>query len=253
MATIETNPQLGAQVKADAKEFVLHSWSVQSAIDPIPVAGAEGRSLLGLRREALPRLRVAARQRLDRPRAPEGDRGDQGAGGEAVHDRPADGNRAALDARADARGDHARQPEDVVLHERRRRGERERDQGRALGHRPAQDRRPLPLLPRRHGRSDHAHRRPAPLARRARPARRRPDARPVHLPLPGGPSRPVPRLLGRRRTSRRSSSTRARTPSPRSSSRPSSARTASSSRPTATSSRSARRATGTGSCSSATR
>jgi taurine--2-oxoglutarate transaminase len=43
MATIETNPQLGAQVKADAKEYVLHSWSVQSAIDPLPVAGAEGR------------------------------------------------------------------------------------------------------------------------------------------------------------------------------------------------------------------
>jgi taurine--2-oxoglutarate transaminase len=43
VATIETNPQLGAQVKADAKEFVLHSWSVQDAIDPIPVAGAEGR------------------------------------------------------------------------------------------------------------------------------------------------------------------------------------------------------------------
>jgi taurine--2-oxoglutarate transaminase len=43
MATIETNPQLGAQVKADAKDYVLHSWSVQSAIDPLPVAGAEGR------------------------------------------------------------------------------------------------------------------------------------------------------------------------------------------------------------------
>src|SRR5829696_793101 len=43
MATVETNPQLGAQIKADAKEFVLHSWSVQDAIDPIPVAGAEGR------------------------------------------------------------------------------------------------------------------------------------------------------------------------------------------------------------------
>ena len=43
MATIETDPQLGAQVKADAKEFVLHSWSVQDAIDPLPVAGAEGR------------------------------------------------------------------------------------------------------------------------------------------------------------------------------------------------------------------
>jgi taurine--2-oxoglutarate transaminase len=43
MATIETNPQLGERVQADAKEFVLHSWSVQSAIDPLPVAGAEGR------------------------------------------------------------------------------------------------------------------------------------------------------------------------------------------------------------------
>jgi taurine---2-oxoglutarate transaminase len=43
MATIETNPQLGARVKADAQEYVLHSWSVQSAIDPLPVAGAEGR------------------------------------------------------------------------------------------------------------------------------------------------------------------------------------------------------------------
>src|SRR5881227_1924441 len=43
MATIETNPQLGQQVVDDAKRFVLHSWSVQSAINPIAVAGAEGR------------------------------------------------------------------------------------------------------------------------------------------------------------------------------------------------------------------
>jgi len=43
MVAIETNPQLGAQVQADAKEFVLHSWSVQSQINPLPVAGAEGR------------------------------------------------------------------------------------------------------------------------------------------------------------------------------------------------------------------
>jgi taurine--2-oxoglutarate transaminase len=43
MATIETNPQLGEQVRADAKRYVLHSWSVQDAIAPIPVAGAEGR------------------------------------------------------------------------------------------------------------------------------------------------------------------------------------------------------------------
>jgi taurine--2-oxoglutarate transaminase len=43
MATIETNPQLGAQVVEDAKRYVLHSWSVQNLVNPIPVAGAEGR------------------------------------------------------------------------------------------------------------------------------------------------------------------------------------------------------------------
>ncbi|MES1247137.1 MAG: aminotransferase class III-fold pyridoxal phosphate-dependent enzyme [Actinomycetota bacterium] len=43
MATIETNPQLGQQVVADAKQYVLHSWSVQDALNPIAVAGAEGR------------------------------------------------------------------------------------------------------------------------------------------------------------------------------------------------------------------
>src|SRR5881296_3557952 len=43
MATIETNPQLGQQIVEDAKRYVLHSWSVQNALNPIPVAGAEGR------------------------------------------------------------------------------------------------------------------------------------------------------------------------------------------------------------------
>ena len=41
MATTETN--LGDEIVADAKEYVLYSWSVQDAINPIPVAGAEGR------------------------------------------------------------------------------------------------------------------------------------------------------------------------------------------------------------------
>jgi taurine--2-oxoglutarate transaminase len=43
MATVEANPNLGAQIIEDAKEFVLYSWSVQDAINPIAVAGAEGR------------------------------------------------------------------------------------------------------------------------------------------------------------------------------------------------------------------
>jgi taurine---2-oxoglutarate transaminase len=43
MATTEANTELGRQVVEDAKRYVLHSWSVQDAVAPIPVAGAEGR------------------------------------------------------------------------------------------------------------------------------------------------------------------------------------------------------------------
>ena len=39
MALVDT----GERVKADDAKHVLHSWSVRAAIDPIPVAGAEGR------------------------------------------------------------------------------------------------------------------------------------------------------------------------------------------------------------------
>src|ERR1043166_266308 len=43
MAIVERNSELGRQVVADAKQYVLHSWSVQDAVNPIPVAGGEGR------------------------------------------------------------------------------------------------------------------------------------------------------------------------------------------------------------------
>ena len=43
MASIEETSQLGRQIVADAKRHVLYSWSVQDAINPIAVAGAEGR------------------------------------------------------------------------------------------------------------------------------------------------------------------------------------------------------------------
>src|ERR671923_2064044 len=43
MATVEENTQLGQQIVEDAKRYVLYSWSVQDAISPIAVAGAEGR------------------------------------------------------------------------------------------------------------------------------------------------------------------------------------------------------------------
>jgi taurine--2-oxoglutarate transaminase len=43
VATTETNSELGQQIREDAKRYVIHSWSVQDAINPLPVAGAEGR------------------------------------------------------------------------------------------------------------------------------------------------------------------------------------------------------------------
>lgn len=43
MAVVETNPELGQQIVDDAKRYVLYSWSVQDAVVPIAVAGAEGR------------------------------------------------------------------------------------------------------------------------------------------------------------------------------------------------------------------
>ena len=243
-----TDPNLGAQIVADAKEHVLYSWSVQNAINPIPVAGRRGPPLLGLRRQALPRLRLAARQRQHRPPAPEDHPGDQGSGRQALHDRAADGERVALAARPDAgRGDPGRSLR-LVLHERRRRGERERDQARTHGHGAPQDHRALPLLPRRHPRGRLAHRRPAPLARGARHGRHRARLRPVHLPLPRRASRSVPRVHRRAAPGGDPRTTRAPTRSPRSSSRPSPARTASSSRRTATSRACARCATATASC-----
>src|SRR6266699_2278443 len=43
MATVETNTELGKQIVEDAKKYVLYSWSVQNAINPIAVERAEGR------------------------------------------------------------------------------------------------------------------------------------------------------------------------------------------------------------------
>jgi taurine--2-oxoglutarate transaminase len=43
MATTEADSALGRQIVEDARRYVLYSWSVQDAINPIPVAGAEGR------------------------------------------------------------------------------------------------------------------------------------------------------------------------------------------------------------------
>jgi taurine--2-oxoglutarate transaminase len=42
MAIVERNPAEAEQVRENDRRYVLHSWSVQSKIDPLPVAGGEG-------------------------------------------------------------------------------------------------------------------------------------------------------------------------------------------------------------------
>ena len=43
MATIEDRAADAEQVLADDRDYLIHSWSVQSALKPLAVAGAEGR------------------------------------------------------------------------------------------------------------------------------------------------------------------------------------------------------------------
>ena len=43
MAVVEVDPKAADRVREDDRNYVLHSWSIQSKIDPLPVAGAEGR------------------------------------------------------------------------------------------------------------------------------------------------------------------------------------------------------------------
>src|ERR687893_1723663 len=43
MAIVEADSETGQRIVEDAKRHVLYSWSVQDALDPLPVAGGEGR------------------------------------------------------------------------------------------------------------------------------------------------------------------------------------------------------------------
>ncbi len=42
MATVTSDPRAAERISDLDRQYVLHSWSVQSAINPLPVAGAEG-------------------------------------------------------------------------------------------------------------------------------------------------------------------------------------------------------------------
>ena len=251
MAVVERGSRARASRSGERdKEYVLHSWSVQDAINPIPVAGAEGRYFWDYDGKRYLDFASQLVNVSTRPPAPEGRRGDQGAGRPALHDRAADGERAS--ARELARLLAEVTPGDLTMSFFTNGGAEANENAIKLARwytgRHKIDR-ALPLVPRRDGRRDHADRRPAPLARRARHPRRRADARPVHVPLPGRASRPVPGLHAAaphlEEILQYEGAAHRRRRDPRDGHRD---ERASSSRPTATCSRSARSATGTASC-----
>ena len=133
MSVLETHPD---DTFANDRAHVFHSWSAQGLIDPARRRRRRGLVVLGRRRQALPRLLQPARQRQHRPPAPEARRRDPGAGRQAVHGRPGHRQRRPQRGRpADRRAGPGR-PRHGVLHQRRRRGQRERDAHGAPAHRP---------------------------------------------------------------------------------------------------------------------
>ena len=105
----------------------------------------------------------------------------------------------------EARGDHPGRHRHLLLHQRRRRGQRERHPHRAGGDGPAQDHGPLPLVPRRHGGRHRAHRRPPALGLRAG----HPRASSASPTSTSGAARTPSRWRTASATSRKSSATRA--------------------------------------------
>ena len=243
MATTKTEAMSGQEMVDLSRKHTIYEWSAQSKADPIPVARAkgiyfwtpEGKRYLDFNSQLMCVNIGHGDERVIRAI--------QEQAAVLAYANPFMATEARAQARREARRDRARRHRLFLLHQRRRRGERKRDQSGALVHRPPQDSRALSLVSRRHRGRDFAHRRPAPLGRRARHSRRRPRARSV--------SRDPARLGHRRRRARRARrgdpARRARTRSPASSSSPSPGPTASSSRPMAISRACVRCATNTAS------
>ena len=129
-----------------------------------------GRLPLHARGPADPRLQQPADVGQHRPRRSPRHRRDHGPGDEAPV-RPAGlRHRAPGAPRGQARRDPAGRPRQGLLHPRRRRGDRERDQARPRLHGPAQDPRPLPRLPRGDARGDDPDRRSRAAGPTSRPS-----------------------------------------------------------------------------------
>ena len=142
----------GEEIVALCRKHTIFEWSAQPKVDPIPVARAEGvyfwtpegKRFLDFNSQLMC-VNIGHGDRA-------GDRAIQEQAATLAYANPFMATEAARAAGREAGRDHARRHRRLLLHQRRRRGERERDQARARRHRPPQDPRALSLVPRRHGR-----------------------------------------------------------------------------------------------------
>ena len=158
---ISTAPGMTSEeIVSLSRAHTLFSWSVQDALDPIAIDHAEGVYLYTPEGRRI----LDFNAQLMSVNIGHGDRRVIDAMHEQATEAPVRPagvrHRDPRPARREAGRDPARRHEQGVLHARRRRGDRERDQARPPLHRPVQAPRPLPRLPRRDLRGDDADRRP---------------------------------------------------------------------------------------------
>ncbi len=184
MTTTLANPAAqklsGKEIVDLSRKHTLYEWSAQSKVDPIPVAQRQ-REFISTRRKAsasststassCPSTSDTATRASSRPSA------EQAATLAYANPFMATEVRARLGA--EARRNYSRRYRHVLLHQRRRRGQRERHQARPLLHRTPQDHRALPFLSRRNRRRDQPYRRSPQMGRGTGHSRCHPRARPL--------------------------------------------------------------------------
>ena len=135
----------GDEIVALTKRHTLFEWSAQTQGRPDPGRRRQGRLLLDARGQALPRLQQPADVHEHRPWRSEGRSRPSSEQAETLaYANPFMATEPRARLGREAGRDHARRHRHVLLHERRRGGERERDQAGPIRHRAPQDPGPLP-------------------------------------------------------------------------------------------------------------
>ena len=143
------DPAAGAAVKAADRAHVFHSWSAQELIDPLAVAGAEGSYFWDYDGNRYLDFTCQLVNTNIGHQHPKVVAAIQEQAAKLCTFAPGFAVDVALRGGAADRRAHPRRPRQDLLHQRRRRGRRERGPHGPAAHRPRQGALRLPLVPRR--------------------------------------------------------------------------------------------------------